>query len=93
MTASNTKHVSTPGVPLLRYGRHFRVCKNQSITGRNQKENKFLVAHKAASGFYFELPVLMGPNTLLQGPQTNKAVKVAEFTAFQSDAKERSFEV
>lgn len=63
--------------------------KNKIIVGRNQKENKFLVAHKAASDFYFELPTVMRPNTLLQGPKTKQAIKIAaELTAFYSNAKE-----
>jgi tRNA U34 2-thiouridine synthase MnmA/TrmU len=83
------KRITATDVALLRIGRHFRVGKNKIIVGRNQEENKFLVTHKATSDFYFELPAVMGPNTLLQGPKTKQAIKTAaELTAFYSDAKE-----
>ena len=65
------------------------MSKNKIIVGRNQEENKFLPAHKAASDFYFELLAVMGPNTLLRGPKIKQAIKTAaELTAFYSDAKE-----
>jgi tRNA U34 2-thiouridine synthase MnmA/TrmU len=83
------KHISASDLALLRFGRHFRVGKNKIIVGRNQEENKFLLAHKAASDFYFELIAVMGPNTLLRGPKTKQAIKTAaELTAFYSDTKE-----
>ncbi len=38
--------------------------------------------------FYFELPDIVGPITILQGPKTKTAIKMAaQLTAFYSDAK------
>ena len=72
----------------LRVGRHFRVGKNKIIVGRNQAENKFLTANKAAGDFCFELSDIVGPVTLLQGPKTKDAIETAaKLTAFYSDAK------
>ncbi|MCW4028925.1 MAG: hypothetical protein NWE92_04685 [Candidatus Bathyarchaeota archaeon] len=80
--------VSAADVALLRFGRHFRVGKNKFIVGRNEEENKYLIAHKVPLDFYFEAASNMGPNTLLQGPKTKQAIKTAaELTASYSDAK------
>ena len=47
-----------------------------------------MVANKAPSDFCFELPKIVGPVTLLQGPKTKTAIKTAaELTASYSDAK------
>lgn len=82
------KRVSTADVALLRVGRHFRVGENKIIVGRNQAENSFLAANRAKSDYYFELPTIVGPTTLLQGPKTKNAIeKAAQLTAFYSDAK------
>ncbi len=82
------KRVKTADVELLRIGRHFRVGKNKIIVGRNQAENKFLTENRDKSDYYFELPTIVGPVTLLQGPKTKQAVETAaKLTAFYSDAK------
>jgi tRNA-uridine 2-sulfurtransferase len=73
---------------LLRIGRHFRLGKNKIIVGRNEEENKLLAARKTKNEFYFELPYIVGPVTILQGPKTRKAVETAaQLTASYSDAK------
>ena len=59
-------------VALLRVGRHFRLGKNKIIVGRNEAENKLLTAGKIRVDFYFELPDIVGPTTILQGPKTKK---------------------
>jgi tRNA U34 2-thiouridine synthase MnmA/TrmU len=82
------KRVSMADIALLRVGRHFRVDKNKIVVGRNEAENKFLTARKTKSEYYFELPEIVGPTTILQGPKTKKAVETAaKLTAFYSDAK------
>lgn len=82
------KRVSASDVALLRIGRHFRVGQNKFIVGRNQIENQYLTASKAPGDFRFELPVIVGPVTLLQGPKTKASVETAaKLTAFYSDAK------
>ena len=85
---ANKKRVSTDDIVLLRVGRHFRLGKNKIIIGRNEAENKFLTARKAPSEYYFELPDIMGPTTILQGPKTKKALETAaKLTACFSDAE------
>lgn len=75
-------------VTLLRLGRHFRLGENKIIVGRNEKENKALVAGIARNDYVFEAPDIAGPITLLQGKKTKKAVEAAAaLTASYSDAK------
>lgn len=82
------KNVPLEDVDLLRIGRHFRVGKNKFIVGRNYTENMYLSAHKIKSDYFFELPDIVGPITLLQGPKNREAIKTAaKLTAFYSDAK------
>ena len=62
--------------------------KNKIVVGRNEAENKLLTARKTKSEYYFELPEIVGPITILQGPKTKKAVETAaKLTAYYSDAK------
>jgi tRNA-uridine 2-sulfurtransferase len=82
------KRVTVADVALLRFGRHFRVGKNKFIVGRNKTENEFLTANKLPSDFTLELPAIVGPVTLLQGPKTKAAIETAaKLTASYSDAK------
>jgi tRNA-specific 2-thiouridylase len=82
------KRISMVDVALLKFGRHFRLGKNKIIVGRNEGENKLLSAQKMPSEYYFELPDIVGPITILQGPKTKKAVETsAKLTAYYSDAK------
>jgi tRNA-uridine 2-sulfurtransferase len=82
------KRVSASDIDLLRVGRHFRVGENKFIVGRNHSENQYLTANKLPGDYYFELPVVVGPVTLLQGPKTKAAIETAaKLTAFYSDAK------
>jgi tRNA-uridine 2-sulfurtransferase len=85
---AHKKRVSARDLGLLRFGRHFRVGENKFIVGRNEAENKFLAANKNPSDYAFELPAIVGPITLLQGPKTKPAIETAaKLTAFYSDAK------
>jgi tRNA-uridine 2-sulfurtransferase len=82
------KRVSASDISLLRVGRHFRLDKNKIIVGRNEAENKLLTELKIESDYHFELPEIVGPITVLQGPKTKNAIKTAaQLTAFYSDAK------
>ncbi len=82
------KHVSMADITLLRVGRHFRLGKNKIVVGRNEAENKLLVARKTNSEYYFELPEIVGPTSILQGPKTKNAIETAaKLTAYYSDAK------
>ena len=82
------KRCSMPDVALLKVGRHFRFGENKIIVGRNEAENKILTAKKMRYDYYFEVPDVGGPITVLQGLKTKKAIEVAAaLTAFYSDAK------
>jgi tRNA-uridine 2-sulfurtransferase len=82
------KRCSVADVALLRLGRHFRLGENKFIVGRNEVENKALVAGKAVGDYVLEIPDVAGPITILQGRKTKKAVEAAAaLTAFYSDAK------
>ncbi len=88
------KRISMADVTLLRIGRHFRFNRNKIIVGRDEEENKSLTERKTQNEFYFELPDIVGPITILQGPKTKKAIKIAaELTAFYSDAKTEKVKV
>jgi len=85
---AHKKRFSMADIGLLQVGRHFRLGPNKIVVGRNEVENKLLVAKKAKAEFYFELPDFMGPISILQGPKNRKAVELAAaLTAFHSDAK------
>jgi tRNA U34 2-thiouridine synthase MnmA/TrmU len=82
------KRCSMADVHLLKVGRHFRFGKNKIIVGRNEAENKILTAKKTVHDYYFEVPEIGGPITLLQGAKTKNAIRrAAALTAFYSDAK------
>ena len=82
------KRISMADIALLRVGRHFRVGKNKIVVGRNEGRKQGFSSQKTGSEYYFELPDIVGPITILQGPKTKKAIKTAaQLTAFYSDAK------
>src|SRR3972149_3976666 len=82
------KRCSLADVLLLKVGRHFRFGENKIVVGRNEAENKVLLAKKTRNAFTFEVPDIAGPITVLQGKKTKKAVEVAAaLTAFYSEAK------
>lgn len=84
----NKKRITVADVALLRVGRHFRVGRNKIVVGRNRDENNFLANNRAKGDYYFELPDIVGPISLLQGPKTKSAIETAaKLTAFYSDAK------
>jgi tRNA-specific 2-thiouridylase len=82
------KRCSMADVALLKVGRHFRFGKNKIIVGRNEAENKILTAKKARNDYYFEVPDVGSPITVLQGAKTRDAIRTAAaLTAFYSDVK------
>ena len=82
------KRCSMADMSLLKVGRHFRLSKNKIIVGRNEEENKVLTAKKMVNDYYFEVPNIGSPITVLQGAKTKHAIRTAaELTAFYSDAK------
>jgi tRNA-specific 2-thiouridylase len=82
------KRCSMADVALLKVGRHFRLGENKIIVGRNEAENKVLTAKKARNDFYFEVPDVGSPITVLKGAKTKDSVRTAAaLTAFYSDAE------
>ena len=82
------KRCSMMDVALLKVGRHFRFGTNKIIVGRNEVENKILTTKKAQNDYYFEVPDVGSPITVLQGAKTRNAIRTAAaLTAFYSDAK------
>jgi tRNA-specific 2-thiouridylase len=82
------KRCSMTDVTLLKVGRHFRFGEHKIIVGRNEAENKVLTAKKMRYDYYFEVPNVGSPITVLQGLKTKKALEAAAaLTAFYSDAK------
>jgi tRNA-specific 2-thiouridylase len=82
------KRCSMADVSLLKVGRHFRFGENKIIVGRNEAENKILTAKKARNDYYFEVPDIGSPITILQGAKTKNAIRAAAaLTAFYSDLK------
>jgi len=82
------KRVTVKDVNLLKFGRHFRTGKNKVIVGRNEAENGTLARSKQKSDYLFEVADCVGPTTVLQGPKTSRAIKMAaRLTAFHSDCK------
>ena len=91
---ANRKRLSADDIALLRVGRHFRLGKSKIIVGRNEAENKFLIQRKTPSEYVFELPDIVGPTVILQGPKTRKTVEwAAKLTAYYSDAESVSVKV
>jgi tRNA-specific 2-thiouridylase len=88
------RRCSMADVELLKVGRHFRLGENKIIVGRNEAENVVLTRSKKRNDYYFEVPAISGPTSLLQGLKTQKAVELAAaLTAFYSDAKNKSVTV
>jgi tRNA-specific 2-thiouridylase len=82
------KRCSMSDVTLLKVGRHFRLGENKIIVGRNEAENQILTAKKTRNDYFFEVPDIGGPITILQGTKTKKAIRTAAaLTALYSDAK------
>lgn len=81
------RRVSMKDMVLLKFGRHFRFGQNKIIVGRNQFENNWLKNLKDKHDYIFEVPSFGSPITILQGPKTEKAIRMAALlTARYCDA-------
>ena len=88
------KRCSMADVSLLKVGRHFRFGKNKIIVGRNDAENKNLAVNRMINDYYFEVPDIGSPITILQGAKTKSAIRTAAaLTAFYSDAESEKVQV
>lgn len=86
----NNKTINENDILLLKIGRHFRYKNNKIIVGRNEKENKELLKLKNKNDYFFEVPDIGSPITLLQGKKNKEVIKIAaELTARYSDSKEK----
>lgn len=86
------KKVGRNDIILLKHGRHFRINKTKIIIGRNEKENNTIKALKKPGDILMEVMDIPGPITLIRGPKTKKAIKIAaRLTVKYSDAKNEVF--
>jgi len=77
-------------IGLLKLGRHFRYGKNRIIVGRDQAENEALLNLKLKEDYVFKVPIIGSPITILQGPKTKTAIRLASrLTARYSDSKSK----
>jgi len=91
---NHKKKISMKDVALLKIGRHFRSNGNKIVVGRNEEENNQLITIKAKKDYYFEVPKIGSPTTILKGLKTKKAIETAaKLTAFYSDSKKIKIEV
>jgi hypothetical protein len=80
------KNITNKDIELLKIGRHFRYKKDKIIVGKNKEENKKLLKLKSKSDYFFEVPKVGSPITILKG----KAIKItAQLTAKYSDNKDK----
>jgi len=81
--------ITIEDVFLLRVGRHFRLSENKIIVGRNKAENEQLKRVRRNDDYAFEVPDCGSPISLLQGPKTPDAIRIAaSLTLHYSDNKE-----
>jgi tRNA U34 2-thiouridine synthase MnmA/TrmU len=80
------KRVTWNDILLLKVGRHFRLCRNKIIVGRNKSDNNVLLSRKQKTDYVFEVPGHGGPITILQGVKSTRAIAIAaRLTASYSD--------
>lgn len=73
----------------MKVGRHFRHGSNKIIVGRDEEENTLLLDLKRKNEHYFEVSECGSPITLLQGPVSKEAIRVAAaLTAHYSDSED-----
>jgi predicted ribosome quality control (RQC) complex YloA/Tae2 family protein len=82
------KQITWNDIKLLKLGRHFRYHQNRIIVGRDHGENEALLELKPKEDYLFEVPIGGSPITVLQGPKTKTAIRLAaRLTARYSDSK------
>jgi len=85
----NTKKVTLRDIEILKVGRHFRHRSNKIVVGRDEDENKRLLALKQEHEYFFEIQGSGSPITLLQGPLSQEAIETAAaLTLHYSDCRE-----
>jgi len=84
------ENVTMRDLSVLKIGRHFRLGASKIIVGRNEEENKLLVALKNPEDYLFEVPGFGSPITILEGSKRKEAIELAaKLTARYSDAGAR----
>ena len=82
---ADQKIVKTEDLELLKLGRHFKLGKEKIIVGRNLADNEALLKWKRKTDYYFEVPKVGSPITLLLG-KSKEAIKLAaQLTARYAD--------
>ena len=77
-------------IGLLKLGRHFQYHQNRIIVGRDHGENEALLELKPKEDYLFEVPIGGSPTTILQGPKTKTAIRLAaRLTARYSDSQSK----
>jgi tRNA U34 2-thiouridine synthase MnmA/TrmU len=91
---NHKKDVTAKDIMILKNGRHFRFNESKIIAGRDEKENDHLMNLKYSDDLVFELDVIAGPLTILQGAKDDDAIEfAAKVTAYYSDSEEEKIEV
>jgi tRNA U34 2-thiouridine synthase MnmA/TrmU len=81
------EEVTERDISLLKTGRHFRLGDSKIVVGRNEAENKLLLALKNPEDYAFEVPNCGSPITILKGSKSKEAIELAaKLTARYSDA-------
>lgn len=91
---AHKKRVTKRDLGLLRIGRHFRSGRNKIIVGRDEKDNRMLMALKQKTDYVLEVPGCGSPVTLLQGDKNPKIIGfAASLTARYSDCQDNEITV
>lgn len=84
----NKSRIRIKDILLLKLGRHFRFENNKIIVGRDETENKRLLEMMDKQDYFFEVPSLGSPISILQGKKSYEAIEIAaSLTAKYSDAE------
>lgn len=90
----NLDRVTLRDIEILKIGRHFRYGENKIVVGRDKNENEKLLELKTDGEYYFEVPGYGSPITLMQGPESEEAIRTAAaLTAYYSDCKDMNVQV
>lgn len=73
---AHKKRIEMRDIELLRIGRHFRNGRNKIIVGRNEAENKVLLALKTKGELVIEARDVPGPITIVQGRNIKLAAAI-----------------
>ncbi len=86
---AHTAHVTFDDLNLLKVGRHFRLdSQTKVIVGRNETENRQIVAYRRPQHVLLEAVDVTSPTTLLIGPPTDENItKAAMITARYTHAR------